>query len=343
MSLSRVPGQARAKRFLMRLLQSGHVPHALLFSGTAGIGKATVAVEFAKRLNCLDPRGMDSCDDCSSCRKAAADHHPDLLWVKREGAYIKLDKIRELKDRLKYRPFEGLWRVVIIHDAQDLKEEAGNSLLKILEEPPRQNLFILTVTESQKLLPTIVSRCCHLRFQPLEDQWVEKVLQESLGLSLEKSREVAQLAEGSLDRARWLTEENRVARWQDLMGSLQKLGELPMIDFFALTAQWSQKNDQLEQDLESVKLWIRDLLLSRLLIEYHSVFPLDARTLDAARGIPIETLFQLYDRTDQAVQNLRLNANKQLTLESVCLAIKDGLYGKGHRYPVSEGRQNLSF
>ena len=209
MALRDVLGQERAKRFLRHLLHLGKLPHAVLLSGMAGIGKATLAREFAKLLNCLDPQQGDACEACASCLKMRDGHHPDLVWIKSEGAFIKLDQIRSLKQRLAFRPFEGRWRIVVIEEAQELREEAGNSLLKLLEEPPRQNLFLLTTLEPQMLLPTIVSRCCHVRLQPLEEVWIERYLTETQGLSPVQAQQLATLAEGSLERAKALTEPDR--------------------------------------------------------------------------------------------------------------------------------------
>lgn len=338
MSLDQVPGQTRAKRFLRRLLATGNIPHALLFSGIAGIGRFAVAMEFARLLNCRNLQKGDSCHECPSCRKIDTGHHPDIVVIRKDGAFIKLDQIREIKDRLKYRPFEGRWRVVIIQDAQDLRQEAGNALLKLLEEPPKQNIFLITVTEAQKLLPTIVSRCCHVRFQPLEDRWIEEHLRATYGMAGEQSQEITRLAEGSLERARWFAEEERIAHRNEILGHMARLGELSMFDLFGLTAQWAQSAEDLEQDLECIKLWVRDLVLTHLMVGHSPAFPMDEKTLGAARRQPAEYFFELYDDLDQAVQHLRLNANKQLTLEGVCLAIKDVLYGKGSRYPVSHGR-----
>ena len=112
------------------------------------------------------------------------------------GPTIKLDQIRSLKQRLSFRPFEGKWRIVIIEDAQDLREEAGNALLKLLEEPPKQNLFVLTALEPQMLLPTIVSRCCHVRLQPLEEIWIERYLLEAQGLTPPQAKKIAAMADG---------------------------------------------------------------------------------------------------------------------------------------------------
>jgi DNA polymerase-3 subunit delta' len=341
MSIQGMPGQPRAKRFLRQIIVKGHVPHALLFTGMAGIGKAAAAREFAKALNCLSPSDGDGCDECLSCRKIAADNHSDFLWIASEGNFIKLDQIRSLRERVRFRPFEGKWRVVVLQDAHKLKEEAGNALLKLLEEPPRQNLFVLLALEPQMLLRTIVSRCCHVRFQPLENQWIEQQLIATYEMPASRAKEATRLAEGSMERAKWWAESDRISQWEELLRKVQSLRDLPMLDFFALTAQWAKESEDLEQDLECIKLWVRDLILSRLMKDGHA---------DSHGGRPglhpgdpvVSNLFHLYNEVELAMQRLRQNANKQLTLEGACLAIKDKLYGKGSRNSLPGGRQDLS-
>ena len=338
MSLRNVPGQERAKRFLRQIVITGQIPHALLFSGMKGIGKTAIANEFAKLSNCLSPQDHDSCDRCPSCRKIDIGSHPDMLWVESDGAYIKIGQIREFRERLRFPPFEARRRVIVIKDAQNLRDEAANALLKMLEEPPRQNTFVLLVVESQMLLPTIVSRCCHIRFQPLDDAWIEDHLVRTHRVPLARAREVARLAEGSLERAQWFVEEDRVAHWRSILANVGKLQELSMMDFFELMAQWAQKSEDLEQDLECIKLWVRDGILSRLLLDYRPVFEYDAYIRERARRVSVEVLFRLYDQIDEAMRRLKLNANRQLTLEGVCLAIKDDLYGKGGWDSLPKGR-----
>lgn len=336
MSLQSVPGQERAKRFLGQLIRTGHIPHALLFSGMAGVGKATVARQFIKSLNCLDLQQGECCDGCISCRKIDSDLHPDLLWVANDGAYIKIDQVRDLRKRIRFRPFEGTWRGVVIQDAQKLRDEAANALLKILEEPPKHNIFILLVLEPQMLLPTIVSRCCHVRFQPLEDNWIEQHLIDVHRVSRDRATDIARLAEGSLERARWLVEGNHFLHWQEILSNIQQLHKLTMIEFFGLMARWSQKSEDLEQDLECIKLWIRDITLSRLINNYRP--SLAAEIPKQFRETSVQRLFGLYDQIEQAVQNLQRNANKQLTLEAVCLAIKDISYGQSSGNSFSQRR-----
>lgn len=331
-----VPGQPRTKRFLRQLLRTGRAPHALLFSGMAGIGKGAMALQFAKALNCLNPVDLDSCDACSSCRKADGSVHPDIVLVQSEGASIKVDQIRALRERCRFRPFEGRYRVIFIQEAQNLRDEGANALLKLLEEPPAGNLFVLTVLEPQMLLPTIVSRCCHVRFQPLEDSYIERHLMEALKIPSNRAKELSVLAEGSLAKARWLAEENRSDEWERVVASIRRLNGISIMDFFDLTAQWAKNSEDLEQDLNYIKLWLRDIILARSRTGHRAAFELDAELPDIVERTPGERLLQLYGSVEEALQHLRQNANRQLVLESVCFKIKDSLYGQGSRNSFSQ-------
>ncbi len=342
MAFKDVFGQERAKRFLNRLLALDKLPHAILLSGMAGVGKAMLAREFAKLLNCLDPRQGDACEACSSCLKMRNGHHPDLVWVKSEGSFIKLEQIRSLRQRLAFRPFEGKWRVIVIEEAQDLREEAGNALLKLLEEPPAQNLFLLTTLEPQMLLPTIVSRCCHVRLQPLEAVWIERLLTESQGVSPAQAKQLAAFAEGSLERAREFAEPDRLAHLNAVLENVARLKGLPMVDFFPLTTQWAKGSEDLEQDLGCIKLWIRDLILARLPAAHRGVWSIAREDPDTAPPVTVEALLSLFVDLEKAHMLIRQNANKQLTLEGVCLAIKEKLYGESGWDSLSARRKGLS-
>ncbi len=338
MALRHVFGQERAKRFLRRLVELERIPHAVLLSGMAGVGKATLAREFAKLLNCVDPQEDDACETCPSCSKMRDGNHPDLVRIKSEGTFIRLDQIRGLKQRLGFHPFEGKWRVVIIEEAHDLREEAGNALLKLLEEPPRQNVFFLTTLEPQMLLPTIVSRCCHVRLQPLDEVWIERYLTETQGLPPAAAEQLANLAEGSLERARELAEPERVTRLNEVLEQVASLRGLPMIDFFPLTAQWAKGSEDLEQDLGYIKLWVRDLILARLLPDQERGLPLAAETQAKVVVAAVEPLLSLFTELEKAQRLIRQNAHKQLTLEGVCLAIKEKLYGESGWHSLQSGR-----
>jgi DNA polymerase III subunit delta' len=348
MAFQHITGQSRAKRFLQQLVRVGRIPHALLFSGMAGIGKAALAREFAKFLNCRDGDPPGCGDRCACCRKIENGQHPDLLWLAPEGNYIKIEQVRTLRGQLRFRPFEAKWRVVVIQDAQQLKEEAANALLKILEEPPQRNVIVLLVLEPQMLLPTLVSRCCRVRLQPLEDAQITDYLISTHQMTPLQAQQVTRLAAGSLDRARQLTESGELAAINMILETTQDLARMSLIEFFQRMEQWTKQSSSLDRDLEVIQMWLRDLIIHRLLDQgprqrdqLGPVIP--EQTRDALRGIPIDRLFDLYQHMANAVQHLRRNANRQLTLEGVCLTIKDLLYGEGCWDSFSRGMQNLSF
>lgn len=298
-----------------------------------------MALELAKFLNCRNPQGDDCCDACASCRKATGGNHPDILFVRSQGAFIKVDQIRELKERVRFRPFEARLRVVILEEAQQLREEAANALLKLLEEPPPQNLFILTVLEPQMLLQTIVSRCCHIRFQPLEDTIIQAFMGQEGRFTEDRAREWSALAGGSLERARRIVEGGWIEHIGEVISELESLCDIPMSDFFTVTAQWAKKSEDLEQDLECIKLLMCACVSARLHLPMTLPLRTDgSRLLSRARSVPVETLFGLYELAEEALIRLRFNANKQLALEHICLAIREGLHGQIDWNSLPNGR-----
>lgn len=114
------------------------------------------ALLFAKRLNCLSEI---LCDTCQSCQKINRKTHPDLHLISSNGEIIKIDLLRDLQKRLHLKPFEGNYKVVIIDGAEHLNLASSNSLLKILEEPPPQTVFLLLTPYAERLIETILSRC----------------------------------------------------------------------------------------------------------------------------------------------------------------------------------------
>jgi DNA polymerase-3 subunit delta' len=335
MSMAAIPGQIRARKLLWKMVEGARVPHGLLFTGEAGIGKSRTARAFAQLLNCTEPRQGDSCDRCPSCRKIGSGQHPDLLWVKKDGTFIKIDQVRQIKERLKFRPFEARHRVVVVEGAHDLKEEAANAFLKILEEPPRQNVLILITMEPRMLLPTLVSRCCHIRFQPLEEDLIARALIEEEGVERNAALEAARLASGSLARARLLADPAVLAHHREIGDRLRALAGMSVLELFSLTARWAREAKSLDEDLECIKLWLRDMIHSRLSLGLSSSREGGPRSSTADPSDDLDDrLFRLFDRIEQAHQQLRLNANRQLVLEGVCLAMRKAFDGESHRCTV---------
>ena len=178
--------QERPVRILKTLYRKGTIPHALLFIGQQGVGKRSAAIAFAMICNCIGMetpppsrsnaqtrlrspviRTDEPCGACPACRKIMSGNHPDVIHVKPTGAIIKIAQVRSLCEALSMKPYEAKMRVVIVTDAHTMNPSAGNALLKMLEEPPDRTILILTAPQRVDLLPTIVSRCQPVRFNPI--------------------------------------------------------------------------------------------------------------------------------------------------------------------------------
>lgn len=239
--LEKIPGQLRVKQILQNFLYSDAIPHAFLFTGMDGVGKENAAIQFAKTLisikikngkiepalNSIDrlqepfikfviplPRGRNETESNSPTEKLSEE---DLELIREEieeksknpfhkisihkANNIKINSIRDIKKFLSMNYDETPLRFVIISDADRMNEEAQNALLKSLEEPPGNVIFILTTAAISKLRTTIISRCWKINFDPLPDIDVVKILVEYFEIDKSTAEEVASFAMGSVQTA----------------------------------------------------------------------------------------------------------------------------------------------
>lgn len=162
-----VAGQKHIVQTLKNALRENKIAHAYLFCGPRGTGKTTMARLFAKALNCEEGFGHQ-CNHCENCISIANGTHPDVMEID-AASNRGIDDIRALIERVKYAPIRGKYKVYIIDEVHMLTTEAFNALLKTLEEPPSNVVFILATTEPYKLMPTILSRCQRYDFMKVSD------------------------------------------------------------------------------------------------------------------------------------------------------------------------------
>jgi DNA polymerase-3 subunit delta' len=216
--------------------------------------------------------------------------------------------------------------VVVIDDAQNMKVEAANALLKVLEEPPPDNLLILTAPGTTALLPTIVSRCLELRFQPLSAQDIAAHLGETRGVEPERAAIVAQLAGGSLSEALALLDEEQLARRQRLLETAANMDYSRFGDVLSFAEEWRGDNSDFRQDLEWLKTWTRDLLVHNLkaadrneLVNFDRAGEVAATAPQFRSGHLVE-IFEFLCTLQRATNH---NINKRLGLESLLLLLRD--------------------
>ena len=325
MSFADIIGQQRIIHLLRQALGHSHLPHAFLFTGMEGVGKNLTAFTLAKVVNCDKGAGGDCCEVCVSCRKAASGNHPDIHIIESEGAFIKIEQIRALKHRLRFRPLEGQYRVTVINNAQDMKVEAANALLKILEEPPKNNIIILTAYETTGLLPTIVSRCLHFPFQPLTAAEISTHLCQAHGASPKQAAMIAKLAAGSLARAVKLQDEKQLARRRWLLETVADIHRSRVTDLLAAAKVWKGENIDFREDLEWLKLWIRDLLVQKLKASdriglLNSDF--SEKVVSLAPQFRPDHLLEMFDFVSTVQGAISYNINKRLSLETLLLLMR---------------------
>ena len=198
---SEVVGQKAVIKTLRNALSENKIAHAYLFCGPRGTGKTTMARLFAKALNCEEGIGHE-CDVCQNCVAVKTGSHPDVFEID-AASNSGVDSVRDLIDQVRYQPILGRYKVYIIDEVHNMSSSAFNALLKTLEEPPANVVFILATTEPQKVLPTILSRVQRFDFTKVSDEDIiskmSEILKEENVTYEEGSLElIARLADGGV-------------------------------------------------------------------------------------------------------------------------------------------------
>lgn len=213
MSFAQIKGQDFAINNLKKFIQTGKVPPAMIFYGPAGVGKAKVALAFARALNCQNlGEDFEPCEMCQSCKQIEMQTHPDIIFA--DYAYqaallkeevedqqnIKIETVRSLTTASQQKAVAAIWKVFIIDKAERLVPAAANALLKFIEEPPQNTVWILISSKRETMLSTIKSRCQSISFAPLSTQIITEILQDNF-VEKDLTQKAAIFAEGSTENA----------------------------------------------------------------------------------------------------------------------------------------------
>lgn len=375
MPLKRVVAQQRARMLIERMVLENRLPHALLFWGPAGSGKSAAAIELARWLNCrtgLD----GPCDVCDSCKQFRLLEHPHLLYIlplpghaladaesgeltdagaqelteilKRKGELlycstefpggqnILIGQIRALLQWAGMKSFEDYPRIALIEKADQLREEAANALLKLLEEPPPNFILIITAQSLDDILPTLRSRCQAVEFDPLQTETIENFLR-SLG-SLEEAEimRIAQLSAGNLTRAlQFVAQSAETTTLYEFAINVVRhsLGRNPL-GFDPLVEAWSRLDAGSQHlVLEIIASWLRDAafiqkcgkdayprVIHRERLEWLEKFVVNCRQADFLQAVSC---------VEVARRNLQRNVLAPLAL----LTLSRGLYRAIYQCP----------
>ena len=349
--------QEKPLRQLFRILQTGNIPHAQLFTGLEGVGKTEAAFKFAMACNCrkakiaadtISPKAGKAklnfssklpCGECPSCRKITSGNHPDVIWIQPRNNQIRIARIRELHGMLALKPYEAGSRFVIISDVHHMNVEAANSLLKVLEEPPQHTFLILTAHHLHDLLPTITSRCQHVRFLPISRVTLINYIKSQAGMSNLDAGLLANLAKGSLSKARQLATSGWLQRRAWILNIIaadpvrvKSVNSLTAL--LAFSEKLAQSKEKLVEALEILQTWFRDLIVFPSAPE--KVMNQDRiRDLQRiAQQTDMHDKLSCYENIQTALDRIDGNANPRLVLDVMLMNLVGFKHEKDCGYPV---------
>ena len=312
MGFSDVLGHTRTLGIISAYLEKSRFSGAFIFSGPEGIGKRMIAKLIAGQLNCTGQADRP-CGSCSACLKIQNQTHPDLHIIQNGQSQIKMEDIRGILRQANFRPYEGAVKVFIIDNAHKLNSEAANSLLKVLEEPPKDVLIILITHKPQNIIKTVLSRCQEIKFAPLIRAQLETVLIKNYALDKDSAHFLAYYAEGRLGLALRLKDTLLLQEKNKIFDSFI-LSSKPL-DHFMM----NQSKEQLQVCLNVLASWFRDIYLLKCGTTNQEIIHLD-RHSDLLKLIPrfsFKHLDEIMLALSESSLYLEKNINSKLLLHNL--------------------------
>ncbi len=319
-----VYGHEKVKERLLSAYQKDRIPSGYLFLGESGIGKSTLVKAFAQLINC---KTNNYCHQCPNCRLYESGSHPDYYVVKPEGQFIKISQVHNLINLLSLKPAYANKRIVLVKDAHRLNQEAANSFLKILEEPPLNTLIILMTSDETLLLETILSRCQKIQFAPLSRKDLKDILDKNYSKNQDEIELVLNYSKGMV-RKDFITNSSVLYPMRiQVFKVLTTLSNEYMVAHMGLVDHWIKK-DLHTYFFEFCGHWLKDFIYFKdqqfdLITNADLMGELEALRLDYTK----EQLLWAFNLTMETEGAIRLNAGKALAMESLLIQLKQVFAG----------------
>ncbi len=331
-----VIGQEAITDTLKNAIKRGKVSHAFLFAGPRGTGKTSCAKIFAKALNCTNLQDGEPCNECANCIAADQGSMPDIMEID-AASNNGVDEIREIRDKVKYAPTEGKYKVYIIDEVHMLSMGAFNALLKTLEEPPEHVVFILATTELQKVPATIISRTQRYNFKRISKEDLEKRMkyildQENIKYEDKALAVIAQVADGGMRDAlsildQLLSYEKESVNYDDAL-QITGFADRENIEkiLLALLNQDAGQALQFTQDElakgassknildEIIDLTTKSLLIVKTDENKQETF-LTKDFIEKIKSVSTDSYYRLINLANNALNDLRYTNQQQIPLE----------------------------
>ncbi|ABX81993.1 DNA polymerase III subunit gamma/tau [Acholeplasma laidlawii] len=320
-------GQKVIVQTLQNALLNEKIGHAYIFSGPRGTGKTSVAKIVAKALNCLEAPAKEPCGKCDVCLGVDRGDVPDIIEID-AASNNGVDEIRDLRDKVKYAPSIGKYKVYIIDEVHMLTTAAFNALLKTLEEPPKYVVFILATTEPHKVPATILSRCQRFDFKNIEMDQIEENLKqiinkENLKITPEALTAIARTAEGGMRDALSLLDQvvsftNDEITEEDIYtvsGGLSRryINELLKVIYLKQPQKALDLLNQIIKDGKDIARMVSDIILALRDVLLDKIRP-DKKYPDL-KDIKPNLIYAYLDILNDLQQELKFTTSKRAYLE----------------------------
>lgn len=316
-----IAGHETVKQVLINALKSGKLAHAYLLTGPRGIGKETIARALAQAFFCAQEDGTP-CNSCTSCQKIMAGNYADLHVIEQAGTAIKIEQVREIQKICQYKSYEGRGKAFIIKNAETMTPEGANCLLKVLEEPKGDTLFLLIAENPYALLQTVLSRCQRLNLQPLPVGTVTDWLIHQ-GFEEDKAKVAAFLSNGLPGKALELVDSDESGKRLEVARRVEGVMTGDLVRVLRIAEEMDNNKETILEELDLLALWYRDLLVWKTTREEGLLINIDmvAEISKQAAKVDAVILQENLANIMKTKSNLRANANLRLNLESLLLKL----------------------
>lgn len=321
-----VIGHEKIIEHMQAAILRGKVSHAYILNGEAGSGKKMLADIFAETLQC-EEKGLEPCGKCKSCLQAASDNHPDIIKVTHEKAGISVDDIRtQVNNTIDIMPYSSKYKIYIIPDADKMTEQAQNALLKTIEEPPAYAVILLLVSNSGKLLSTILSRCVSLNLKPVPADAITEYLMKNYQIPDYNAEVSAKFSQGNVGKAiRYAASEEFTEAKDKVLHLLKYVDNMPVYELLQGIKELGEHKLEIYDYIDLMMLWYRDVLLYKVTGNPNTLlFREELSSIKKrAEQCGYEGIEQIIKAMDKAKERLRANVNFDIAMELMLLVIKE--------------------